>query len=154
MKNRSLLPLCVLAVVPVLAACEPTVSSRGTFLDPVDVAKIKPGQSTREQVATTLGSPTRMGAFDDKVWYYIGRQTQQYSFFAPDVIKQQVIQVSFDDRGVVTDLRDVDLSGVKDVEAVSRETPTYGRKDSLIRELIGDINHPMPGLKNNNRSGD
>lgn len=154
MKKHRSLSLLALAAAPLLAACEPTVASRGNMLDPVEVARVKPGVSTREQVAAMLGTPTRVSAFDEKVWYYIGRQTEQYSFFSPEVIKQQAVQVSFDERGVVTDVRDLDVSGAQDVDTVSRETPTFGRKDSLIRELLGDINHPMPSLKNGSRSGD
>ena len=35
-----------------------------------------------------------------------------------------------------------------DVAPVERSTPTYGHDNTLIRQLLGDLSHPMPDLKN------
>lgn len=137
---RALLPLLVLA----LAACEPTVANRGNILDSDKVAEVKPGSSTREDVATRLGTPTQVSTFDDKIWYYIGRQTEQYSFFDPEVVKQKAIEIRFDDQGVVTSVTDLDLAEAQDITPVDRTTPTYGRDNTLIQQLLGNLSHPTP----------
>lgn len=137
-----------------LCACEPTYANRGNILDADKLAEIKVGLSTREDVATKLGTPTEVSTFDDKTWYYVGRQTRQYSFLDPEVIKQQAIEVHFDDKGTVTALKKLDLSGARDVETAAGATPTYGRNDTLLRQLLGDVAHPsVAGQRTANPGG-
>lgn len=145
--------LTLIACAAFLSACEPTVASRGNILDPDRLAEVKAGTSTREDVATKLGTPTVVSTFDDKIWYYVGRQTEQYSFFDPKVIKQQAIKVVFDEQGVVTSVNTLDLSEAKDIEPVDRSTPTFGNDDTLIKQLLGNLSHPMPSAGSSSQSG-
>jgi outer membrane protein assembly factor BamE (lipoprotein component of BamABCDE complex) len=145
MKNTHLLILCATAL---LAACEATVANRGNILDLDNLAQIKPGTATREDVATKLGTPTAISTFDDKIWYYVGRQTEQYSFFDPDVVKQQAVEVDFDDKGIVTKVVNLDLSKAADISPVDRTTPSFGQENTFLQELLGDLSHPVPDLSN------
>jgi outer membrane protein assembly factor BamE (lipoprotein component of BamABCDE complex) len=151
MKKTHLIALCTVAAL--LGACEPTMATRGNLLDLDALSEIKPGVTTREEVATKLGTPTVVSTFDEKVWYYVGRETEQYSFLDPDVVKQQAIEVDFDDQGVVTATKNMDLSQAADAEPVERITPAYGKENTILRELLGDLNHPMPDLKNQQHGG-
>jgi outer membrane protein assembly factor BamE (lipoprotein component of BamABCDE complex) len=149
MKKTPFTLLCAFSFLTVaLAACEPTIANRGNILDPELLAQITPGASTREDVATKLGTPTHVSTFDEKVWYYVGRQTEQYSFLSPEVLKQQAVEIDFNDAGTVKEVKNLDLSKAGDVTPVDRATPTYGRNDTFIRQLLGDLSHPMPDLKN------
>lgn len=130
-----------------LTACEPVIANRGNIVDPEKLNDIKVGESTREDVATKLGTPTQTSTFDDKTWYYIGRQTEQYSFLDPEVLKQQAIEICFDDKGTVTAVNNLDLSNAKDITPVARATPTYGNDNTLIQQIIGNLGHPVPDIK-------
>jgi len=136
-----------------LGACEPTIANRGNIVDPDKLAEIKIGTSTREDVATKLGTPTEISTFDDKVWYYVGRQTRQYAFLDPEVVKQQAIEVHFDDKGTVVALDKLDLSSAQDIEPAPGATPTYGRNDTFLRQLLGDIAHPSVQTGRNGNPG-
>lgn len=136
--------LCLPLLALTLASCAPTVANRGNILDPDKLAEIKVGTSTREDVAGNLGTPTQVGTFDDKVWYYIGRQTEQYSFLDPEVLKQKAVEIRFNDEGVVSSVTDLDLAEAKDVQPIDRATPTYGRDDTFIKQLLGNLSHPTP----------
>jgi outer membrane protein assembly factor BamE (lipoprotein component of BamABCDE complex) len=138
--------LSILCGSLLLAACQPTIASRGNIIDADALAEIKPGTTTREEVATRLGTPTSISTFDDKVWYYVGRETEQYSFLDPEVMKQQAVEIDFDDKGIVTAKNNLDLSKAADVDAEARSTPTYGQQYTIWRELLGDLSHPMPDL--------
>lgn len=147
MKSHHLL---LLGLTALLAACEPTVANRGNILDADRLAEIKPGTSTREEVATKLGTPTEISTFDDKTWYYVGRQTEQYSFLDPEVVKQQAVEVKFDDKGIVASLTKLDLSQAQDIAMAPGATPTFGRTETLMKQLLGDVAHPaMPGRSSN-----
>jgi len=143
--------ILVAAALWMAVSCAPTVSNRGNILEPELIEQIKAGETSREEVIAKLGSPTLISTFDEKIWYYAGRQTEQYSFFSPDVIKQQVIEIDFDDKGIVADLKKLDLSQAADASPVDRETPTFGQKNTLLRELIGDFKHPRPDLGKSRR---
>ena len=151
MKAHSFL---ILGLAALLAACEPTMANRGNILDPDRLAEIKAGASTREEVQAKLGSPTEVSTFDDKTWYYVGRQTKQYSFLDPEVVKQEAIEVKFDDKGVVTAVNNLDLSKSQDIEMAAGATPTYGRSDTFLRQLLGDVAHPsVAGQRTSNPGG-
>ena len=136
----------MIILIVLLASCTPTIVNRGNILAPDKIAEIKPQTSTREDVATTLGTPTAISTFDEKTWFYVGRQTQQYSFFDPTVLKQDAIKVHFDDQGVVDVIQKLDLTEAHDIEPVDRSTPTYGNDDTLIKQLIGNLSHPTPNV--------
>ena len=139
--------LSSLLLIGLLSACEPTLANRGNILDPDKLQAVKVGTSTREEVANNLGSPTMVSTFDDKVWYYVGRQTEQYSFFDPEVVKQKAVELQFNDEGIVTAVNDLDLSAARDVSPVDRRTPTYGNDDTFIKQLLGNLSHPTPGTQ-------
>ena len=136
--------IILIGFLTMLAACEPTVANRGNILDPEKLAEIKAGTSTREDVATKLGTPTQVSTFDDKTWYYMGRQTEQYSFLDPEVTKQKAVEIKFDDNGTVTAVDNLDLSNAQDVATVERKTPTYGNDNTFIQQLIGNLGHVGP----------
>ena len=143
--------ILLIGFLGLLAACEPTIANRGNILDPDRLAEIKPGTSTREDVATKLGTPTQVSTFDDKTWYYMGRQTQQYSFLDPEVLKQKAIEIKFDENGTVTAVNDLDLAQAQDVAVVGRTTPTFGNDNTFMQQLIGNLGHVSP--KTNKQEG-
>jgi len=137
----------VLAVscIALLAACAPTVANRGNLIEAEKLAEIQVGTSSREDVASKLGTPTQVGSFDENVWYYFGRRTEQYSFFTPEVVEQQAVEVHFDDQGIVVALNKLDPGDTKKVDPVNRRTPTYGRETTIFEQLIGNLGRPgMP----------
>jgi outer membrane protein assembly factor BamE (lipoprotein component of BamABCDE complex) len=150
---KKTLPL-ILSLSAVLVACEPVVASRGNILDPDNLAQIQPGSTTREEVATKLGTPTEISTFDDKIWYYVGRETEQYSFLNPKVLKQQAVEIDFNDSGVVTGVHNLDLSKAGDITPVSRTTPTFGHDNTFLRQLLGDLSHPLPDLGQKGHTGE
>ena len=145
--------LLLLSTAVALTACEPTIATRGNILEPEALAQVKSGETTREEVATKLGTPTAISTFDEKVWFYVGRQTKQYSFLTPEVVKQQAVEIDFDDKGVVTACKNLDLSQAADASPVDRSTPTFGQQNTLLRELLGDFKNARPNLKDQRGSG-
>lgn len=106
------------------------------------LAEIKAGETTREQVVATLGSPTQVGTFDENVWYYFGRSTKQYAFLDPEVVKQQALEIHFNDEGIVTSIDNLDPAAAQDIAPVARRTPTYGHETTWIEQLVGNLGRP------------
>ena len=137
------IPLCAalgLALVGSgLAACAPTVDQRGNLPEPDKLAGIRPGATTKDEVAKILGTPSSTAVFDNKTWYYISRRTEQTAFFDPEVLDQQVVVVGFDEGGVVREVQHLNLADSRPVDPSSRETPSAGKELSFVEQLIGNL---------------
>ena len=129
----------LLAASGALGGCATRVDTRGNLPDADDVLSIQPGVQNKQQVAELLGTPSTIGTFDDKTWYYISKRTETVAFFKPKVVDQQVIIVTFDDLDTVKDVKLYGLEDALAVPPVERETPTYGQQLTIIQQLLGNI---------------
>ncbi|MGH7061726.1 MAG: outer membrane protein assembly factor BamE [Stellaceae bacterium] len=122
-----------------IAGCAPSVEQRGNLPPPDAVAEIHPGKTTKDEVVKILGTPSSVGIFDDKSWYYISKRTKQVAFFLPDTTDQQVFVVDFDKNGVVSA---VDHKGLKDAEVITPApgaTPAPGRELTFLEQILGNL---------------
>ena len=122
-----------------LAGCAPTVDQRGNLPEPEKLALIRPGATTRDEVAKILGTPSSTGVFDSKNWYYISRRTKQFAFLDPDVLDQQVYIVNFNDKGVVSGIDHKELKDGREIVPAPGATPAPGRELTLIEQVLGNI---------------
>src|SRR5215468_3454268 len=109
--------VCAMTIVvaAVLSACSAQIDQRGNLPDADAVLSIEPGVQTKDQVSQLLGTPSSVGTFDDKTWYYISKRTRTVAFFDPEVVDQQVLRIKFDDAGIV---KNVDYFGLNDALAI------------------------------------
>ena len=122
-----------------LAACEAQLDTRGNLPDPEVVLQVQPGIDNRDRVAELLGSPSTVGTFDDKTWYYISKKTSRVAFFDPEVLDQEVLIIKFDDAGTVSDMKLLGLEDAHQVVPNPNETPTSGRELTILQQLMGNI---------------
>ena len=126
---------CVLAA----AACAPIADNRGHMVDPVDLTQLTPGVSTANDVVAVLGSPTTVGTFDDRNWYYIGQRIERVAFFEPEVTERRVVAVRFAEDGTLDTIEELGVEDGQEVEMVSRETPTLGREITFFEQIFGNL---------------
>jgi outer membrane protein assembly factor BamE (lipoprotein component of BamABCDE complex) len=142
LRPRGVRPL-ILGALPLLVAlaiggCAPTVAQRGNVPDPDKLAELKPGD-TKDKVVQTIGSPSTIGTFSDKKWYYISRKTEKVAFFDPKTVDQQVVEVVFDQDDKVQEIKKLNLNDAYDVDLVGRSTPTAGKSITVMDQLLGNI---------------
>jgi len=121
------------------AACAPVVATRGNLIDDERFAQIAVGRSSANDVAIVFGSPTTVSTFDQLTWYYIGQRTEKTAFFDPDIIERRVVKVVFNQTGIVQQVEDLTLDDAQAVELVERETPTLGRRMTVMEQLLGNF---------------
>ena len=131
--------LAAIAAVVALAACTATIDHRGNLPDPLVLQEIQPGATSRDEVATMLGSPSSVAAFGEETWYYISTETERIAFYEPEVLDQQVVAIAFDSAGVVKSIRHFGPEDAREIELVDRKTRTGGRKLTFIQQLIGNL---------------
>ena len=122
-----------------LLACSPQVVQHGHTIEPADLARISPGQSSREDVARLLGSPSTIATFDDERWYYVSQRREIRSFYQNDITNQDVVTIVFDDIGTVTEVAQLDLEQAVDVKPSTDQTRTLGNEIGIVEQLLGNI---------------
>ncbi|MDH5748675.1 MAG: outer membrane protein assembly factor BamE [Rhodospirillales bacterium] len=127
------------ALVVVLAACAPRIEMRGNLPDLDRISEIKPGEQSRQEVSETLGSPSNVNLFDKEVWYYISERTETLAFLAPEIQERKIVAISFDEKGVVSDVKTYGLEKGRNIVPVDRETPTSGNEMTFIQQLFGNF---------------
>lgn len=122
-----------------LGACAPKIVQHGNVPDEEQVVQINPGQDNKSRVQQLLGSPSTQGTFGEDTWYYVSKRTEQTAFFEPDVVDQGVLAITFDEQGVVNDLKVYDHRDGRLVAMVDRVTPTQGNSMTIVQQLLGNF---------------
>lgn len=133
-------PLLLAAAMAVAAsACAPLRSHQGYVVDADLLNAIQPGVDNRQSVLATLGQPSFASQFNQGDWYYVSRDSRNYSFNTPKVREQLTVQITFDAAGNVAAIRKSGVEQVASIDPASRTTPTLGRKRGFFQDLFGNI---------------
>jgi outer membrane protein assembly factor BamE (lipoprotein component of BamABCDE complex) len=143
-----------LALTVAVSGCASRIDTRGSVLDPENVAQIKPGESTKNDVTQLLGSPSTTGNFDGpgNAWYYYNQRTETVAFFKPEVQSRKILAVRFAEDGKVDTLSVLDESSGQEVAVVDRVTPTSGNEITFIQQLFGNLGRFTPTGSNASRA--
>lgn len=139
--RRGLIALMLVAV----AACTPIYRNHGYVPREDELERIVVGQSTREIVGQTVGRPASSGLLTGSAWYYVGSRFRHYGMRAPKEVERQVVAISFDEAGLVSN---VERFGLQDgqVVAISRRVTDSNIKGvSFLRQLLGNIGNVSGG---------
>lgn len=129
----------VAACTALLAACTVRTSQHGAIFTEAEIQQVQQGMS-QDQVELTLGSPNAKSTVGDGVYYYISTKTEQpVGFMKPRVVERRVLAVYFDDNRQVQRVAHYGLEDGKVIDFITRETPTYGGEDGLLKELFRNI---------------
>ena len=116
---------------------EPTL--RGNRVDADQLKELVPGTSTRADVTALIGSPTARATFDDNTWLYVSEVTQPQIARTQGVLSQSVVVLSFNEQGVLQDVKKLNQDDSIPVAVVSRTTPSPGTEASFFQQLFGNI---------------
>jgi len=128
-----------LALPLAVAGCETIVDQRGFAPTPGSVEKLEIETQSREDVIRLIGSPSAVATFNPNTWYYISQKQEYYAFFKPAMLEQSVIQLSFNDSGRLTTIKRYDLADARDIDMVSRITPTAGKEITILEQILGNV---------------
>ena len=131
--------LAAAAVLVLSAACTANVSTHGHTLSERDLSQIRPGVTSREEVARLLGSPSTVGTFDKERWFYISQRNEVMSFYKADVTQQDVLRIDFDANGIVSDVRMHGLELAQAIEPDPNQTRTLGNELTFVQQVLGNI---------------
>jgi outer membrane protein assembly factor BamE (lipoprotein component of BamABCDE complex) len=112
---------------------------RGNKVDADAIKELVPGTSTRTDVTSLLGSPTAKASFDDNTWLSISEVTQPRVAQMQGVNSQNVVEVTFNDQGILQSVKQLTAEDAKPVAVVSRTTPSPGSDATFMQQLLGNV---------------
>ncbi|MEC9077723.1 MAG: outer membrane protein assembly factor BamE [Pseudomonadota bacterium] len=121
-----------------LSGCETRISKHGMVPTDDELALIKPGVHNRGDVRIILGSPSTVARFKPKAWYYVESQFKKKAIANSSLLARKIVEIQFDDQGFVKKIKSFDTTDEQKIRPVERETPTGGKKLTIIQQLIGN----------------
>jgi outer membrane protein assembly factor BamE (lipoprotein component of BamABCDE complex) len=141
--RRLLLASCAALVLSGCNAADtltPSETLHQGYVVDEDMLEMVPAGSSREQVLLALGSPSTTATFDNEVYYYISQTRHRpVAFMNPRIVEQRVLAVYFGDDDRVTNIADYGLKDGRVFDFISRTTPTAGRDQNFLQQLITGV---------------
>ena len=142
MRRIASFALAGVLIAPALAAlpgCDPHFNQRGFAATPGSVEKLEAGTQSREDVIRLIGSPSAVATFNPNIWYYISETQESYAFMKAEITQQQVIQITFNDTGRISAIKNYDLKDAREIAMVQRITPTSGKELTVLEQILGNV---------------
>ena len=127
-----------------LVGCAAQYRNHGYVPLEEDLANIVVGVDTRDSVAESVGSPSTGGVLNESGYYYVHSRVKHYAYREPQVIEREVLAVSFDKRGVVSNIERFGLENGNVVPLSRRVTSSNVAEKSFLRQLLGSIGRITP----------
>jgi outer membrane protein assembly factor BamE (lipoprotein component of BamABCDE complex) len=121
-----------------LAACAATFDNHGYVPPPEDLAAVDVGDS-RESVAEAVGTPGTAGVMRDEAWFYTAYRMRNFAYRAPEVVERDIIAISFDGRGRVSNIEEFGLEDGRIVQLSRRVTTSSVREVSFLRQILSNF---------------
>lgn len=122
-----------------LSACAGIERNHGYVPPPDDLAAITVGRDTRETVAEAIGRPGTSGILDDSGWYYVKSRRRTVAFRAPQEISREVVAISFNTQGTVTNIERFGLRDGRIVALTRRVTDSNTAGIGFLRQAFGNL---------------
>lgn len=134
------------ALLVLLAACSPIMRYHGYAPGDAELAQIVVGRDTRDTVAQKIGRPGVGGVIEGSGWYYVQSDWRADNWRAPVEVDRQVVAISFNPRGVVTNVERFGLADGEIVAISQRVTDTGPRGRSVLAQIFSTIGQFSPQM--------
>lgn len=120
-------------------ACSNIDRTHGYVPPDTDLDQIIVGVDTRDTVAEVVGRPSASGVLDVGGWYYVKSKFRAYGFRDRAEIDREVVAISFDTDGVVTNIERFGLEDGRVIALSRRVTDSNIKGVSFLRQLFGNF---------------
>lgn len=126
-------------VLAVATACSPIYRNHGYVPAEDELALLSVGEDTRDSVEVAVGRPSAAGLLNDEGWYYVQSRYRQVGPRAAQEIERQLVAISFDEGGTVTNIERFGLEDGRVVTLSRRVTDTNIKGANLIRQILSNF---------------
>ena len=135
-KTRAILAVCVLAMS---TACTTLYRNHGYAPTDDQLAEVLVGVDTRATVADVVGPPTAGGVSNGGGFFYVQSRFRFFGPLEPKEIDREVVAITFDEEGVVSNVERFGLENGQIVALSRRVTQDNIRDTTFLRQLFGSI---------------
>ena len=125
-------------------ACTAIYRNHGYVPPDADLDQITVGRDTRDSVETLIGRPSAQGLLNEQGWYYVQSRFRTRGASAPKEIGREVVAISFDDGGTVTNVERFGLERGRVVPLSRRVTETNIRGRSVLTQIFSNFGRVDP----------
>ena len=133
-----------LGLVLGLAACGDTTVITGFVPTDDQLEAVVVGRDTRTTVQTILGEPGSTGLTAEEGWFYVRSTFEDGTYRARREVDREVVAVSFDEAGVVTNVERFGLEDGQVVALSRRVTDDNTAGVGFLRQLFGNLGRIDP----------
>ncbi len=144
MKQRAFWIALSLGLLVSVSACSPIKRYHGYAPDDRQLAAIEVGRSTRDTVAETIGRPGVTGVMEGSAWYYVQSDWRHDGWRAPVEVNREVVMISFDAAGRVSNVERFGLEQGQVVPLSRRVTSGGPSGGTLLRQLLSNFGQFNP----------
>lgn len=137
--RRLVLVGAVSATVLATAACTPQYRNHGYIPLPEDLNLLSVGVDTRETVTQIAGTPTSGGVLNQSGFYYVASRFRHFGPLEPAEIEREVLAISFDTAGKVSNIERFGLEQGQVVTLSRRVTDDNIQDITFLSQLLGSI---------------
>ena len=142
-KQKLLFSTAIITGCLMISACTPSINTRGNLVSDSKLQQVQPNVTTQYDVTEKWGPPTFVAPFEEaetgETWYYAGHTSERMGVFKYEITERKLIQVDFDENGIVTDVQQLNPDMAQNVDFVDRQTPTAGKEFTILQQLVGNI---------------
>ena len=131
--------LFICAGLALAVACAPIVRNTGYVPSEADLATIAVGQDTRDTVTAAIGPPSAKGVLGDQAYFYVQSRFETLGPRAPVEVDRQVLAISFNAAGTVSNIERFTLQDGRIVVLSRRVTTDNVRDSTFLRQLLGSV---------------
>ncbi len=133
-----------LAGLITLAGCSATYQNHGYVPPDEDLMQLAPGVDTRATVDDVIGAPSASGMLSEGDYYYVRSRVKHSGMLRPEVIEREVLAISFDPQGVVSNIERFDLRDGTVVPLSRRVTDSTVAGKGFLQQMLGNIGNINP----------
>jgi outer membrane protein assembly factor BamE (lipoprotein component of BamABCDE complex) len=122
-----------------MAACATVYRNHGYAPTDLELSALEVGVDTRETTAEKVGLPSTSGLLNDDQWFFVQSRFQERPARPPLEIDRQVVVISFNEGGTVSNVERFGLEDGQVVALSRRVTETNIKGVSFIRQLMGNF---------------
>lgn len=137
MIGQVLLVFCMVGFF--MSACVPMTRDHGYVPLPEDVSSLVVGLDTRESVTERLGSPALSALRMNNRMYFVESTVRKLGARRPQVIRREVLALSFDQNDVLRNIERFDLSDGRVVPLEQRVTESIEDHGGFLSSLFRNI---------------
>tara|TARA_R110000868_G_scaffold190862_2_gene434966 strand:+ start:31224 stop:31658 length:435 start_codon:yes stop_codon:yes gene_type:complete len=140
MWRKIILTLSVItAVAFATTACTKRMETHGSIVKQDRIDRVKVGMHTRNDVAELLGSPSAVGTFNDKRWYYYTEKASIKPLGSKNIVEREIVIIDFDPQGKVSAMSYKTKDDAQNLSPSKKTTATHGQTLGIIDQFLDNV---------------